>query len=468
MASLYENFTLLQAAGFVETLADYLEHAQFTRFPALTSGILQSSLPSLFKAALVRLVETARSTGEQARADQARLLSLHHALIPAIQRQDGIQVILNALQESLKGACWLFDASGHLMEASNAAEIPPPRDVIQRMRISSPAQTLPVSDESNYWMEVLALAQDQPIGFLVIRRTGIASAAVEKGEVALCASFLTFIIGKEQTMRWARVEACSTLLTTLLSLSVDFPGHHEEPLIHRAAILGKDLREPQVLLMVVPPFTSNASRPQEAQRMLHTFQALLAAEHFPFCTVVEDEIVVMISNDQWVETHAHTLYSLSMQQFPDDATMVIVSEPCRRLEEYPLTLTQMHKVAAWVKIFHPAQKIVRIASVPAAVLLFDIANTTQLQQFTVKQLGILAQYDRKHHSELLDTLETFLACECQMRVAAEQLHLHYNSLRYRLDRIQQILEINLDDHRVRENLRLAFLLNRTFAFTDRP
>lgn len=52
--------------------------------------------------------------------------------------------------------------------------------------------------------------------------------------------------------------------------------------------------------------------------------------------------------------------------------------------------------------------------------------------------GPLLDYDERHGSALLPTREVFLAASGSWRMCAAQLHVHVNTLRYRIQRIQHI------------------------------
>ena len=57
----------------------------------------------------------------------------------------------------------------------------------------------------------------------------------------------------------------------------------------------------------------------------------------------------------------------------------------------------------------------------------------------------LHEYDRKHNSDLIETLEVFLNKDNNVNEAAKALNVHTNTLNYRLKRISEIGEINLKD-----------------------
>lgn len=58
-------------------------------------------------------------------------------------------------------------------------------------------------------------------------------------------------------------------------------------------------------------------------------------------------------------------------------------------------------------------------------------------------LSQLEKYDNEHHSNLIETLETFIDLDSNVKIAAKQLNVHVNTLNYRLKRIQEITGLNL-------------------------
>lgn len=54
-------------------------------------------------------------------------------------------------------------------------------------------------------------------------------------------------------------------------------------------------------------------------------------------------------------------------------------------------------------------------------------------------IGPLVDYDAKHQTELVRTMEVYFDCNLRLQQAAERLFIHPNSLKYRLQRIRDIL-----------------------------
>lgn len=72
------------------------------------------------------------------------------------------------------------------------------------------------------------------------------------------------------------------------------------------------------------------------------------------------------------------------------------------------------------------------------VLLLPFVPDDVRRAFTARLLDPLREYDRRHRAELIPTLETFLDCDGSWTRCAARLHLHVNTLRYRVGRIEQL------------------------------
>lgn len=72
------------------------------------------------------------------------------------------------------------------------------------------------------------------------------------------------------------------------------------------------------------------------------------------------------------------------------------------------------------------------------VLLLPFVPDDVRRAFTARLLDPLRDYDRRHRAELIPTLEAFLESDGSWTRCAARLHLHVNTLRYRVGRIEQL------------------------------
>ena len=86
-------------------------------------------------------------------------------------------------------------------------------------------------------------------------------------------------------------------------------------------------------------------------------------------------------------------------------------------------------------------------------LVYELAvRFTSLEYFIPKELRMLQDHDKKNHSDLLKTLYFYLLEERSLIKASERLDVHRNSIVYRTNKINEIVDIDLDDTNTRSNI----------------
>lgn len=91
-------------------------------------------------------------------------------------------------------------------------------------------------------------------------------------------------------------------------------------------------------------------------------------------------------------------------------------------------------------------------------ILHHLNNLIAVDLFVKKQIGPLLFNAEEKKTDLGNTLHTFLRNNGNVKSTAEELYIHRSSLLYRLEKIESLLEVHLNDPEVRFNLMLAFKL----------
>lgn len=99
--------------------------------------------------------------------------------------------------------------------------------------------------------------------------------------------------------------------------------------------------------------------------------------------------------------------------------------------------------------------VVRFERAGSHRMLLALHERPALDGFADAVLGPLRAYDQKRDANLETTLRTFLYQGCRWNVTAEILHMHVNTLRNRLARIETLLDRDLDRTEDRVDLFLA-------------
>lgn len=87
-------------------------------------------------------------------------------------------------------------------------------------------------------------------------------------------------------------------------------------------------------------------------------------------------------------------------------------------------------------------------------------SNENLQNFVQENLMPLAKYDLNNSSELCKTLEIYLTSDYNITKSANKLFIHRNTLSYRLNKIEKILNINLNSFESKYNLMIAININK--------
>jgi len=94
-------------------------------------------------------------------------------------------------------------------------------------------------------------------------------------------------------------------------------------------------------------------------------------------------------------------------------------------------------------------------------------SPTSLERFCLDAIGPLLAYDQENDTNLAPTLRTYLEQNQNSARTAKLLYIHYNTLRYRLDRAREILGDFLENPRQRLEIELALhlypLIKRTIS-----
>jgi len=91
-------------------------------------------------------------------------------------------------------------------------------------------------------------------------------------------------------------------------------------------------------------------------------------------------------------------------------------------------------------------------------LLTTLGANVEAGRFYRKTLGRLISHDDNKNAELVETLEAFFECHGNLSQTANRLHIHRNTLTYRLEQIAVITQLDLDDADARFSLQFALKL----------
>lgn len=91
-------------------------------------------------------------------------------------------------------------------------------------------------------------------------------------------------------------------------------------------------------------------------------------------------------------------------------------------------------------------------------LLYLMIDHPELDTFYEEVLAPLVAYDEEWEAELVPTLRVYLQQGANLNSAAKELFIHRHTMRYRLEQIAELLNVDIDSTEVLLNLQIAFLI----------
>jgi DNA-binding PucR family transcriptional regulator len=133
-----------------------------------------------------------------------------------------------------------------------------------------------------------------------------------------------------------------------------------------------------------------------------------------------------------------------------------IAAPVASLDQVPAARSEVDRV-----LDRPVgtDRVTSLTSARTPVLLGEIADLVHSRaELTDPRLQALFDYDQERETALVDTLEEYLRRFGDVRAAAANLHIHPNTLRYRVRRAEEILGMSLDDPDSRLLLQIQLLI----------
>jgi purine catabolism regulator len=89
-------------------------------------------------------------------------------------------------------------------------------------------------------------------------------------------------------------------------------------------------------------------------------------------------------------------------------------------------------------------------------------NKKELERFVEDLLQPVFEYDRLKNGELVNTLETYYLVNRNLKLTSKKMFTHYNTILYRIKKIEELTGITLDNPESALNLEIAVNILKLF------
>ena len=80
---------------------------------------------------------------------------------------------------------------------------------------------------------------------------------------------------------------------------------------------------------------------------------------------------------------------------------------------------------------------------------------SEIRRFYKENVEPLCEYDEQKDGELIRTLKMYFECSGNLKKVSEKMYIHYNTILYRIQKIQQITKLDLANSNDRLNLEVS-------------
>ncbi len=109
------------------------------------------------------------------------------------------------------------------------------------------------------------------------------------------------------------------------------------------------------------------------------------------------------------------------------------------------TLNTTYRIAYYEDYYLPAILLPRMEQMPQCNYLSPVITKVK-------------EYDKMHSTDFLPTLQTYITSLCSTAETAEHLHIHRNTLLYRLNKIEELARVSLRDPHTFMHLMISFYM----------
>jgi PucR family transcriptional regulator, purine catabolism regulatory protein len=174
-----------------------------------------------------------------------------------------------------------------------------------------------------------------------------------------------------------------------------------------------------------------------------------------FATIRDDELVVLVPETSSAPELGRSALQHAAALLPARRLTVGLGGTCSSASAIAQSYAQARRAIETAGRFGRQGEVVAFEDLGVYRLLFHVTDPAELRGFVDQVLGPLIEYDQRHNADLVRTLGTFLTHNGNVQATARELSLHVNSVAYRLQRIQAIASLDLEQAEDRLQVQVA-------------
>lgn len=428
-----------------------LRHSVADVPPDLVTACEDNRLPLLVLPTDVPFTAITRKVAEShAELRSARLvesIERRDALITAASDGGGLRHLLTVLTSTRNTPIALANRFGKLLEVTFPQLSAPDAALMSRtVREGGRESELVLSDGTEVSVLPVASRGEPDFTLLYGRRFGEIT-DMEWEEINQLIRFISIDISRHKAVSTMRHQFANEVVDMALA-----GPHRADELASRLRSFGID---PAADVGVLAIARRGAAAGRDIGECVRDF---FAERRLPaIAPDVDRENVAIVgmegSEDDLTDLARYLLARLRSWLGTQDVT-VGVARPARGHLALRVSLLQAQEACRSARV-RPGGGVTLFTGSQSHQLLIRMLDDTTRLEFAQSVLGPIIEYDRETQTDLVRSLEAFFAHDGRLSSAASEMHVHVNTLRNRLERIQELVGRDINKTRDRTDLFLA-------------
>ncbi len=372
-----------------------------------------------------------------------RTMEIHERLTRVAVVGEGQEGIARAVHELTGFSVAIEDRFGNLRAwAGPNRPDPYPKDPSARreqMLRRAIREARPIRDGGR--LVVVARPRDDVLGVLALIDPDSTAGGEELLALEHGATVLAMELARLRSLSETELRLRRDLLEELLG------GTDEESALARAQALGYDLERTHRVVVV-----EGRGRTRDEESFFHAVRRAARDHNVGSLLVGRGEGVVVLSDSEqsWDQFRTAILGGLGGGE-----CRIGVGGHCQRAGDFPRSYREAQLALKMQRATRGKEGVTVFDDLGVYRILSECEDTAAVDRMVRHWLGPLLDYDARKGSELVTTLSRYLECGGSYDATAQSLAIHRSTLKYRLQRIRELLGRDLGEPDAHFNLELA-------------
>lgn len=414
-----------------------------------------------------------------------RVEHIHDQIMQAILRKEGLEGICAILSQVARRPVLLFSPKGDGVLASYVEEdaqayVERIKELFGRSRAARDSSGLRANRcntlhlaEGQTAICIPILVQEERVAYLLLDGTGGALPEMDTIAFEHTSALIAIEILKEQALVEQEQKIREKLLEDLL-----MKRYGDERMIYRRGLsVGIDLEKPYCVFVIDPDDFEAFLRREQSGSTEDEIQCIKARIHTvirtgmlhfpnPFLLMNNSVSVVGLVSVLQGEDMGHCKDTVAgiLQRLKEAYPKLGFSAGMGRVKDHirdadaSLREAKLALNCSRLPQFRRQGGATAFGELGALSFLCELSGSGPMQEYYREHVGALLAYDAEHNAGLVSTLECYFQCNQNLRLTAEKLFIHKNSVIYRLKKVESLLGISLSHGPAAFDLQMCLLL----------